>query len=160
MLTEQKPGAKPVPPDVHAQCCKWAQLLYNHYLQNVGQEQESLGRESLTTPSWLIFSLPAQNFPCSWSFHWGNWTRCSSNMDSGISGSSGQNTNINTNSTPIPAVLPLFSIPNYEFFSEKDCTTISYIIRSCFFISRNGRLCFREVVGNTRNVWQILNWIF
>ena len=74
-------------------------------------------------------------------------------MDSGISGSSGQNTNINTNSTPIPAVLPLFSIPNYEifFFQEKTALTISYIIRSCFFISRNGRLCFREVVGNTRN---------
>ena len=41
--------AKPVPCDVCAQCYKWSQLLHNHYLQNVGQEREGVGRESLTT---------------------------------------------------------------------------------------------------------------
>ena len=56
--TEQtRPVAKWVQCDGHAQCYKWSQLLHNHYLQNVGQQWEALGPESLTTPSWLICSL-------------------------------------------------------------------------------------------------------
>ena len=41
---------------------KWAQLLHNHYLPNVGQEQEAMGHESLTVPSWLIFFFPTVHF--------------------------------------------------------------------------------------------------
>ena len=50
--------AKPVPRDVHAQCYKWSQLLHNHYLQNMGQEREGVGQESLTTAvlANLLFS--------------------------------------------------------------------------------------------------------
>ena len=43
------------PPDAHVQGYKWSQLLHSHYLQNVG-------RESLTTPSWLICSLPTISY--------------------------------------------------------------------------------------------------
>ena len=54
--------AKPVPRDVQAQCYKWSQLLHNHYLQNVGQEQEGVGQESLTTAvlasSLFSYTLP------------------------------------------------------------------------------------------------------
>ena len=47
MLTEQKqPMAKRVPRDTHMQCYKRSQLLHNHYLQNVGQEQKALRQES------------------------------------------------------------------------------------------------------------------
>ena len=41
---------------------KWAQLLHNHYLPNVGQEQEAMGHEGLTVPSWLIFFFPTVHF--------------------------------------------------------------------------------------------------
>ena len=59
MLTEQKqPMAKRVPRDTHVQCYKRSQLLHNHYLQNVGQEQEALRQESLVMPSWLTCSFP------------------------------------------------------------------------------------------------------
>ena len=45
------PKIKQVPRDTHALSCKLAQLLYNHCLQNMGQD-------SLITPSWLIGCLP------------------------------------------------------------------------------------------------------
>ena len=42
----------------HVQCHKSSHLLQTHYSQNTGQEQEDVGRESLTTPSWLICFFP------------------------------------------------------------------------------------------------------
>ena len=63
MLAEQKPVAKRVPPDVHTQCCKWSQLLHNHYLQNVGQEGEGVGRESLTTALLANLLFPYTDGP-------------------------------------------------------------------------------------------------
>ena len=47
-----------VPHDVYVQCYKWSQLLHKHYLQNLGPEQEAMGQERQTTPSWLICSFP------------------------------------------------------------------------------------------------------
>ena len=37
-------------------------LLHNHYLQNVGQEQEAVGWKSLTLPSWLICYFPTGRY--------------------------------------------------------------------------------------------------
>ena len=53
-----KPHDQQVSRDPQAQCCKWFQLLHNHSLHNLQQEWESVGWESLTTPSWLICFLP------------------------------------------------------------------------------------------------------
>ena len=44
----EQPVTKRLSCDTHAQCCKWSHLLHNQYLQNIGQEWEAVGQESLT----------------------------------------------------------------------------------------------------------------
>ena len=48
-----------VPQDMHVQCCRWSQLLHNHYLQNTDKEWEAKEQENLTMLYWLICSFPA-----------------------------------------------------------------------------------------------------
>ena len=53
--------------DARAQCYQCSQLLHKHHLQNTGQDQGAVGRESMTAPSWVIWSLPTTSrLPCPW----------------------------------------------------------------------------------------------